>query len=336
LLAKTKVREMSIISALVTNKGNELLVRKKPGNFRKIINSLNRNKEFCLMVLPFMILIVIFCYVPFYGITIAFKDFHYDLGILKSPWLGFENFRFLLTSGDLFLILRNTVGFNLMFIAVGTAVNLAVALMLFEIKNKLFVKTYQTLMFAPYFLSWVVVSFILMSLLSPDLGVINKFISHFGIAPVDWYSNPALWPFILLAAFVWKGVGYGSIIYYAVLIGIDKEYFEAATIDGASKMQMVFKISLPFLRTIIIIMLLFAIGGIIRSDFGLFYFLPKDNPLLFETTQTIDTYVYRALKNSGEFGIPAAVNLVQSIVGFLLIILSNAFVRKVDKDSALF
>ena len=327
---------MNTINTLIASKKNEPMVRKKTGSFKSIINSLNRNKEFCLMVLPFMLLIAIFCYIPFYGITIAFKDFHYDLGILKSPWIGFENFRFLLTSGDLFLILRNTVLFNLMFIAIGTTVNLAVALMLFEIKNKLFVKTYQTLMFMPYFLSWVVVSFILISLLSPDLGIINKFIGIFGMNPVDWYGDPALWPFILLVAFIWKGVGYGSIIYYAVLIGIDKEYFEAATIDGASKIQMVFKISLPFLRTIIIIMLLFSIGGIIRSDFGLFYFLPKDNPLLFSTTQTIDTYVYRALKNNGEFGIPAAVSLIQSLVGFVLIVLSNALVRRVDKDSALF
>jgi putative aldouronate transport system permease protein len=303
---------------------------------KRILDSLNRNKEFCLMVLPLVFMIVLFNYIPFYGVTIAFKDFHYNLGIWKSPWIGFDNFRFLLTSGDLFEILRNTVLFNLMFIAAGTIVNLTVALMLFEIKNKLYVKTYQTIMFMPYFLSWVVVSFILYSVLSPDLGILNKLLPILGINLVDWYGRPELWPVILLFSVIWKGTGYGSIIYYAVLIGINKEYFEAATIDGASKMQMIFKISLPYLRTMVIIMTLFAIGGIIRSDFGLFYFLPRDNPLLLSTTQTIDTYVFRALKNDGEFGIPAAVGIFQSLVGFALIILSNALVRKVDSDSALF
>jgi putative aldouronate transport system permease protein len=223
-----------------------------------------------------------------------------------------------------------------MFIAVGTIVNLSVALMLFEIGNKLLVKTYQTIMFMPYFLSWVVVSYILFSVLSPDLGTLNKLLSFFGMSPVEWYSRPELWPFIFLASVIWKGTGYGSIIYYAVLIGIDKEYYEAATIDGAGKLKMIFNISLPFLRTMVIIMLLFSIGNIIRSDFGLFYFLPRENPLLRSTTVTIDTYVYSALKSNGEFGIPAAVGILQSIVGFVLIFLSNALVRKVDKDSSLF
>lgn len=311
-------------------------IKKETSTIKKVFDSLNRNKEFCLMILPFMALIVIFCYIPFYGITIAFKDFHYNLGIAKSPWIGLDNFRFLFTSGDLFLILRNTVLFNLLFIAVGTVINLCVALMLYELKNKLVVKTYQTIMFMPYFLSWVVVSFILYSVLSPDMGILNKLLSYFGTEAVDWYNRPELWPFILMFSVIWKGTGYGSIIYYAVLIGIDKEYYEAAYIDGANKIQMVFRISLPFLRTMIIIMLLFSIGGIIRSDFGLFYFLPKDNPLLLSTTQTIDTYVYRALKGNGEFGIPAAVGIFQSFVGFVLIVVSNALVRKVDSDSSLF
>jgi putative aldouronate transport system permease protein len=315
---------------------NNSVIRKKRGTLIRILDSLNRNKEFCLMVLPFVFLIVLFSYIPFYGITIAFKDFHYDLGIANSPWIGFNNFKFLFTSGDLFLMLRNTVLFNLMFIAVGTVINLAVALMLFEIKNKLYVKTYQTIMFMPYFLSWVVVSFILFSVLSPNLGTMNKLISFLGMTPVDWYGRPELWPFVLLFATIWKGTGYGSVIYYAVLIGIDKELFEAAKIDGANKIQMVFKISLPYLRTMVIIMTLFAIGGIIKSDFGLFYFLPRDNPLLIRTTQTIDTYVYRALKNNGEFGMPAAVGIFQSLVGFLLIICANGLVRKVDRDSSLF
>lgn len=320
----------------ITLRETDRNIDKQNGTMKKIFHSLNKNKEFCLMMLPFMLLIAIFCYLPFYGIAIAFKDFHYNLGIAKSPWIGFENFRFLFTSGDLFLILRNTVLFNLLFIAAGTIINLCVALLLNEITNKFAVKTYQTIMFMPYFLSWVVVSFILYSVLSPDLGILNKLLSTFGMGAVDWYGRPELWPVILLFSVIWKGTGYGSIIYYAVLIGINKEYYEAAAIDGANKLQMVFKISLPFLRTMIIIMTLFSIGGIIRSDFGLFYFLPKDNPLLFSTTQTIDTYVYRALKNNGEFGIPAAVGIFQSLVGFILIVVSNGLVRKFDKDSSLF
>ena len=290
------------------------------------------------MVLPFMMLIIIFNYIPFYGITIAFKNFHYDLGITKSPWIGFENFRFLLTSGDLSLILRNTILFNLMFIAVGTIVNLAVALMLYEIRNKIAVKSYQTIMFMPYFLSWVVVSFILYSVLSPDLGILNQLAKAIGIESVDWYGRPELWPIILLFSTIWKGTGYGSIIYYAILIGIDKEYYEAATIDGASRLQMVFRISLPFLRTMVIIMTLFAIGGIIRSDFGLFYWvtMKQGNGTLVSTTNTIDTYVYRALSGYGDIGMGAAIGFFQSVVGFVLILTINSLLRKFRKESAIF
>lgn len=310
--------------------------KQKPGMLKRILGSLNRNKSFCLMMLPFMILLVVFCYLPFYGITIAFKDFKFNLGIVGSPWVGFDNFRFLLTSSDLYMILRNTVLYNLLFIIIGTIMALIVALMLYEITKKLILKIYQTILFIPFFLSWVVSSYILYAILNPEYGLMNKIFTGLGLSIVDWYSTPELWPFILLLSVVWKNTGYLSIIYFAVLVGIDKGYFEAARIDGASKLKMIWYISLPFLRPIVTIMLLFSIGGIIRSDFGLFYFMPRDIPLLYDTTQTIDTYVYRALKFNGEFGIPAAVGIFQSLVGFIMILATNAIAKKVDSESSLF
>lgn len=307
-----------------------------PNKYNKVFKGIKKNYGFCLMILPMVALIVIFNYIPLYGIQIAFKDFKYDLGITGSQWVGFDNFRFLLTSGDLPLIVRNTVLFNIMFIVAGTFVSICMALMLYEIKSKLFVKMSQTIMFFPYFLSWVVVGLILYSLLNPDYGLINNILSMFNISPVAWYERPELWPAVLLISSIWKGTGYGSILYYATLIGIDKEYFEAAKIDGATKLQMVQSISLPFLKPIITVMLLVSIGGLMRSDFGMFFFLPRDMPTLYPTTRTIDTYTYAALRNVSDYGIPTAIGLLQSVIGFILILLSNAFVRKVDNDNSLF
>lgn len=304
--------------------------------FNKTYKSIKKNIGFCLMISPMFVLLIIFNYVPLYGIQLAFKNFKFDLGIAKSPWIGFENFRFLLTSADLPLLIRNTVLFNIMFIVVGLIVCVGTALMLYEINNKVFVKMYQSIMFFPYFLSWVVVGLILLAMLHPDYGLVNKILEIFNISPVGWYDRPELWPFILLFSSIWKGTGYGSVLYYATLIGVDKEYFEAATIDGANRLQMIRNISLPFLRPIITIMLLVSIGGLMRSDFGMFFFLPRDMPTLYPTTRTIDTYTYSALKTGNDYGIPTAIGLFQSGIGFILIILSNAIVRKVDNDNSLF
>ncbi len=304
--------------------------------FVGIRKSIGKNFVFCLMVLPMFSFIVVFNYIPMYGIQLAFKNYVYDLGITKSPWIGFENFRFLLTSADLMEILRNTVLYNLVFMFLGTFICICVALLLFEITNKLVVKTYQTVMFFPYFLSWVVVSLVVYALLDPQFGLLNRILAMVGVPAVDWYTRPELWPFIIVLAVIWKGTGYGSILYYATLIGIDKEYFDSAQIDGANKFQIAVKISLPFLKQVIIIMMLLSLGGLVRSDFGLFFFLPRDIPMLYPTTRTIDTYVFSALKKSSDYGIPTAIGLLQSVIGFILIVVSNAVIRKVDNESSLF
>lgn len=289
-----------------------------------------------LMESPAMVLVLIFSYFPMIGIILAFKDFKYDLGMLKSPWAGFRNFEFFFTSQDAWMITRNTIFLNMLFIFTGLFFSVVFALLMYEIKKKYLVKGYQSVMILPSFLSWVVVGYMSYALFNPDLGLINRTFEKLGIQPVSWYSEPAFWPLILVVVSLWKGVGLNSIIYYATLLNINPEYYEAAKIDGANKWQMARKISIPFLVPVMTVLTILAIGGIIRSDFGLFYNLTRDVAALYSTTDVIDTYVYRALRKAGDIGMSSAVGLYQSFVGFVLIVVTNAVVRKIEKDNSIF
>lgn len=296
----------------------------------------NKNIALLLMALPGIGFLFVFRYLPMAGIIIAFKKFRYDLGILASEWVGFKNFQFFFNSQDFWRITRNTVGLNALFITSGVIVSVALALMLREVSKRLHIKIYQTVFFFPHFLSWVVVSFMLFSFLNMRYGIINRALEALGFQSIMWYVDPSYWPAILLIVYLWKNAGYFCIIYYAGLMGIDNELYEAAAIDGANKWQMVTKISIPLIKPLIIIMVLLQVGRIFYADFGMFFHLPRDIGMLYPTTDVIDTYVYRSLRVVGDIGMSSAVNFYQAIVGFTLVVSMNYIVRKLNAENALF
>lgn len=293
------------------------------------------NLELSVLVLPAIIFFLIFHYIPIFGIILAFKSYRYDLGIFGSKWIGLDNFKFFFTSQDAWRVTRNTVGYSFLFILTGILSAVIVALLLFELHRKLHVKIYQTIMILPRFLSWVIVSYISYIFLNPVSGVFNQILSLLGREPVSWYSETVYWPFILLFFNTWKHVGLDCIIYYAALMSIDNELFEAAKIDGANKWQQIRHISLPALVPIITIMGILAVGSIFKGDFGLFYQIPRDVGFLYPVTDIIDTYIYRGLRK-GDIGQTTAVGLFQSLVGLILIITTNWIVKKVRPENALF
>lgn len=305
---------------------------KRNTRYKDFIN----NSELLLLCAPAIVLFIIFSYLPMAGLFLAFKNYRYDKGILGSDWCGFDNFKFFFNSQDAWMITRNTLGLNALFIIVGLVFSVGFALMLNEITKKVFVKFYQTVMFFPYFLSWVVVSYMLYSFLSPEYGIINNVLKNFSFESLKWYTTPAYWPAILTFASIWKSVGYTSVIYYASIMGIDSEYYEAASIDGANRFQTVTKITVPMLTPIITITVLLQIGKIFYADFGMFYFLPMDIGTLFPVTQVIDTYVFRALRVTGDIGMATAAGFFQSIVGFLLILVANYTVKKISSENSIF
>lgn len=305
--------------------------------FRNIV----QNRAFLLMVLPGALWFLIFCYIPMPGAILAFKKYRLDLGgffqgIVKSEWVGVKNFEFLFRAHDAFVITRNTVLYNLTFILLGLICSVALAIILFHLTQKKLAKLYQTGMFLPYFLSWIIISYFVFSFLSVDKGVLNQILASFGKEPVNWYAEPAYWPLILIVLNLWKGLGYSSVVYLAAISGIDKTYYEAAMIDGANKWQQTVKITLPLIKPMMIILTIMAIGGIFRADFGLFYQIPRESGPLFPVTNVIDTYVYRSMRVLGDFGLAAAAGFYQSVVGLILVLVANWTVKKVNDEQALF
>ena len=309
---------------------NGIMNRAKKGLYH-----FNKNKELLFLTLPGLLLIIIFNYIPMFGLQVAFKNYTYDKGIWGSEWIGFKNFEFFFTSQDAFRVTRNTILYNMAFIITGTVAALVVALVLCELSKKS-VKIFQTAFLTPYFLSWVVVSFVLYAFLSTDHGVLNQLITSFGGKAITWYNEPGAWPPILVICSLWKSVGYTSIIYYTGLMGIDPTYYEAAQIDGASRLQRIRYISIPGLRTLITLLIILAIGRIFYSDFGMFYFLPRDSGILYKSIDIIDLFVYRALRKTGDVGMASAAGAYQSLVGFVLVLITNRIVKKIDESSSLF
>ncbi len=285
-----------------------------------------------LMALPGLILMILFKYLPMAGIVLAFKKYNIRDGIFGSAWNGFKNFEYLFKTKDAWIITRNTLGYNLLFIVLDLVLAVTLAIILNEIHQKKTAKVFQTVFMAPYFLSWVVVSFIAYSLLSVDNGFINRTLGM----EITWYSQKEAWPFILIIFQIWKTIGYSTVMYLGSLAGISDDYYEAALMDGATKWQQIKYITLPCLKGIMIVLTILAVGKIFYADFGLFYQLPRNSGPLYPVTNVIDTYVYRSLKENGNIGMAAAANLYQSLVGFILVLTSNLVVRKIDKDSALF
>lgn len=302
-------------------------------NAKRVRNRLNRKDNITLsvMLIPAAVLFTLFSYLPMFGVIMAFKDYRYSDGIFGSPWVGLNNFKYFFLSNDVWILIRNTLGYNLMFIVMGVITGVIVALALYEVRYKFMTKYFQTTFILPNFMSWVVVAYIFYAFLDPVYGFLNNALGM----DVSWYSTPKYWPFILLIAHVWKHIGMGSVMYYAALMGIDASLFEAAKIDGANKLQQIRYISIPELRTIIAINVIMGVGNIFRGDFGLFYQVPMDVGNLYAVTDVIDTYIYRGLR-TGNLSVNAAVGLIQSVVGLITVFLANAVVRKIDSDCAMF
>ena len=297
---------------------------------------LDKNGTYMLMALPGVLLIFIFAYAPMPGVVIAFKNLKFNLGIWGSEWVGLNNFGYLVATPSTGRVLFNTIFMNALFIVTGTIGAIGVALLMNEVHGMFRSRIYQSSMFFPNFISIVVVSYFVFAFLSTDQGLINNILKKQGAEPVLWYQSPEYWPAILVIVNIWKGVGVGSIIYLATIIGINPEFYEAARIDGANKLEQIRFITLPLLVPVITILTLLSIGRIFYADFGLFYIVTRDTPALYPTTDVIDTFVYRALRQLGDVGMAAAAGFAQSVIGFVLVLVSNLVVRKVDPDKALF
>lgn len=290
-----------------------------------------------LMMVPGLVYLFINNYIPMAGIIIAFKQVNYRLGILASPWVGFDNFEFLFATKDAWTITRNTICYNVVFIILTPVIAITVAVLLNELTAKLSKKIYQTVILVPYLISIVVVAYLVYALLSTDTGFVNNsIIAPLGGEKVSWYSDPKYWPLILVIVHVWKGFGYSTIIYYATLVGIDKTYYEAAAIDGAGRWKQFIHVTLPGLKSTIITLTMLSIGRIFYSDFGLFYQVPMNSGPLLDATNTIDTYVYRGLMQLNNVGMSSAAGFYQSMVGFVLVLTANLVVSKISKEDALF
>lgn len=304
------------------------------GFFKKVY----RYRAFLIMLLPAVIYTLIFSYYPMTGIVLAFKKYTYAGGIWGSEWCEniFDNFKFFFTSGQAFAVTRNTVLYNLAFIITNTVLQIAVAVFLTEIKRKGFRKLTQSLMFLPYFISWVIVGVMSFNIFSSDYGFLNRIIELFGGKPVSFYTTPKVWPFIIMFFNLWKNVGYGSVMYLAAIMGIDTSIYEAAAIDGANVFQRIFKVTIPSIMPTTIILLLLAVGGIFKGNFDLFYNLVGDNGILQPYTDVIDTLTTRALLGGSNLGMTAAMGLYQSVLCFVTILIVNKLVSLYDKDYTLF
>ena len=290
-----------------------------------------------LMCLPAIIFFIVCNYCPLPGIRIAFTNYNFRDGIFGSPFVGLDNFEFLISSGELWMLTRNTILYNLVFIVVGNIFQIVIALMLNEIRCKMFKKVSQTLMFLPYFISAVLIGAIAFNILNFDTGALNALLRETGGDPIQIYSKAGLWPFIIIFCNMWQQTGYGSVVYFAAICGIDASMVEAAEVDGATSWQRIRYIILPSLKGTFIILLLFALGGIMKGNFGLFWNLTGGaNSQLFPTTDIIETFVYRTMTTQNNFATSSAVGLYQSIFGFILVMFSNWVVKRIDPDYALF
>ncbi|NIK79632.1 putative aldouronate transport system permease protein [Paenibacillus castaneae] len=320
-------------TAIAEREPERKLQRMSGGKLKRFWN----NKTLLLMCLPAIAFFIVFAYLPMPGLYLAFINYNYSDGIFKSPFVAFDNFRFLVINGDLWRLSFNTVAYNLVFIVLGNVLQIFVAILLNEIRRKWFKKITQTLMFLPHFISAVLIGLIAYNILSYDYGILNSVLQSFGMQPVKTYSDPTIWPFIIVLTYLWQSTGYGSIIYFAAIMGLDNEIIEASEIDGANAFQRIMYIVLPWLKPTFIILMLFSLGGILKGNFGLFFNLVgANNVALYPTTDIIETYVFRALMTNFNFSIGSAVSLYQSVFGFIVVLTANWLVRKASPENSLF
>ena len=306
------------------------------GRLHTFTRDLRNNKIYLLLLLPAIVYVLIFSYTPMVGVIMAFKRYNFTQGLFDSPWVGLNNFKFLAASNKLWPLTRNTLLYNVAFIVVGMVMEVGFAVIINEMRCKWFKKIFQSFIFLPYFISWVIASAVVQTLLDYDFGLVSRTVKSLGLPMVNVYITAAPWPFLLVFFRMWKGVGYGSIVYLSAISGIDTEMYEAAEIDGANSWQKLFKITLPNLVPTMVIMFLLACGQIFRGDFGMFYQLIGNNGVLLEVGDILDLYIYRAMAGNANLGYGAAAGLYQSLLCFATILLANCIVKKVQPDYTLF
>lgn len=297
---------------------------------------LKHHKALLVMNIPTIAFFIIFAYIPMIGIVIAFQNFNPVDGIMHSKFVGFDNFKFFLGSDACTRVVFNTLFLNTLFILTGTFVSILIAIMLSEINGKIFKKVSQSVVILPHFISWTVVSLMLEAFISTNTGLFNKALVKIGMQQIAFYSNAAAWPPLMTFLKIWQGAGYGSIVYLAAITGIDQGIYEAAKIDGATRGQCITHITLPLLKPTIVLLLIMSVGGIFNGDFGMIYALIGNNALLYPTTDVINTYVYRQLMELGDMGMSAAVGLLQSVLGFIMVYITNVIARRMYPEGAIF
>ena len=299
------------------------------------IREIRQNGFLYLLTVPGILFFFLFSYVPMFGLVIAFQDYKIRYGVFGSSFNGLTNFKFLFQTGDIWRVTGNTLYLNLLFILFTTTMSVFLAILFSEVRSQKFKKITQTLSILPNFVSWTVIALLLEAFIDPSSGMVSKVMLNMGMTP-DFYSNASFWPPILVLLKVWQGAGYGAIVYIATIVGIDPQIFEAAEIDGATRVQKILRITLPILRPTIVLMSLFSVGRIFYGDFGMIYAVVGDNGLLFSTTDVIDTYVYRMMRTLRNYGMSAATGMFQSVLGFIFVLTVNGLARKFEPDAALF
>lgn len=317
---------------LEQKKGKGVSILKKRGFWHELI----KNRTLFLMLLPTVVFFLIFSYVPMVGVYYAFTEFSFNTTLFNAKFIGLQNFQFLFQSGTLTRLTLNTVGYNIAFIVLSHTLAIAIAILLTEVSGKWFKKITQSVMFLPYFVSFVILSVIVYNMFNYDSGFLNTMLVQFGFNPVDIYNNPVAWIFLIIAFYLWKNLGYSMVIYLAAITGISDEYYEAAQIDGANIWKRIWYITIPMLKSTFIVLLLFALGSIMKGQFDLFYQLIGNNGILYNTTDILDTYVFRSLKVTFDMGMASAAGVYQSMFGFVLIMTVNCIIRKVNDEYALF
>ncbi len=308
-------------------------INTKPKKKRRLTR--RRLEIYSMTVIP-LLYIFIFCYLPFYGIIIAFKNYKFSQGIFGSEWCGFDNFKFLFLSQDFTNAVKNTLIMNLIFIATGTIAALLIAILMYNVKSRHATKVYQTVLLTPHYLSWVIGAYVVYALLQPQSGLVNTMLHNLGFTGVDWYNKPGVWPVVLTICNIWKHIGMDSIFYYAALMGIDEALLEAAEIDGANGRKKVYYVMIPEILSIVVMLTIMKFGGIFHADFGLFYQVPRNLPALYSTTDVLDTFVFRSMRELGDMGMSSAAGLLQSVVGFVLLLTVNKLSKKISEEGALF
>ena len=297
---------------------------------------IHKHKVLYGMFIPIAVYFLVFAYLPMAGIIIAFKEYNYTGGIWGSAWNGWKNFEYFFFSGKAWLVTRNTIVYNVVFLASSTFFSVGIAILIAEMRGKYFKKLSQSFMLLPYFVSWVIVAAFVYNFLNYDYGVVNTLIRRFGGEPLDIYGTPVYWYFLLPFLYVWKWVGFNSIMYLASIMGIDQECYEAATIDGATVFQKIFRITIPLLMPTIIILVLLGLGRIMRGEFDMFYQLIGNNSRLLDATDIVDTLVFRSLVGMPDFGLASSAGFYQSVLTFAIILAANGAVKLYNKDYSLF